>query len=63
MDKLKVFYKINNLEIISIMMDSVARQCDCRVKYNSEGECLQFYGDESCKKYIFEKTMSFFQDC
>ncbi len=63
MDKVNVFYKINNLKIICKMMDSVARKCDCRVKYNPEGNRLLFYGDERCKKYIIEETLSLFGIC
>lgn len=61
MNKVRIVQKIDNLEIISKLMNSVAKQCNCRVKYSPEKGCLRFYGDQTCKKYIAEQTLSFFQ--
>lgn len=61
MEQVQIVHKINNLEIISKLMNSVAKQCGCRVKYNPDSGRIRFYGDDSCQKYIVEETLSFFQ--
>ena len=61
MNKVRVFHKIDNLEIISKLMNSVAKRCDCRVKYSPEDGCLHFYGDQGYQRHIAEETLSFFQ--
>ncbi|MEJ2158433.1 MAG: hypothetical protein P8X96_24175 [Desulfobacteraceae bacterium] len=61
MEQVKIVNKINNLEIISKLMNSVAKQCGCRVKFNPENGAICFYGDATCQKYIVEETLSFFQ--
>lgn len=61
MEQVQIVKKINNLEIISKLMNSVAKQYGCRVKYNPENGGIRFYGDASCQKYIVEETLSFFQ--
>ena len=61
MEKVQIIHNINNMEIISKLMNSVAKQCGCRVKYNPESGGIQFFGDTSCQKYIVEETLSFFQ--
>jgi hypothetical protein len=61
MEQVHIVHKVNNLEIISKLMNSVAKQCGCRVKYCAEDGCIRFYGDTACQKYIVEETLSFFQ--
>lgn len=61
MDKIRIVRQVNNLEIISKLMNSVARQCDCRVKYSAEDKSIKFYGDADLQKYITEQTLSFFK--
>jgi hypothetical protein len=61
MEKVQIVCQINNLEIISKLMNSVAKQCGCRVKYNPDDGGIHFFGDTSCRKYIVEETLSFFQ--
>jgi hypothetical protein len=61
MNKIRVLRKINNLEIISKIMNSVAKQCDCRVRYDAEMGALHFDGDREYRKYIAEQTLSFFR--
>jgi hypothetical protein len=60
MEAIRVIKKVDNLEILCKLMNSVAKQCDCRIKYNSEKGGLCFYGDAACQKYIAETTLSFF---
>ena len=61
MEEVKIVTQVDNLEILSKLMDSVARQCDCRVKYNSENRSIKFHGNDAYKKYIVEETLSFFK--
>ena len=61
MEEIHVVRQINNLEIISKLMNSVARQCDCRVKYSHKDNSIRFYGDTSLRQYITEQTLSFFK--
>jgi hypothetical protein len=61
MNKIRVFHKIDNLEIISKLMNSVAKQCGCLVKYSADEGCLRFYGDRKLRRHIAEATLSFFQ--
>ena len=61
MEQVRIVCQINNLEIISKLMNSVAKQCGCRVKYNPEDGGIHFFGDTSYQKYIVEETLSFFQ--
>lgn len=61
MEQLQIVRQINNLEIISKLMNSVAKQYGCRVKYNPEDGGMHFFGDVSCQKYIVEETLSFFE--
>lgn len=61
MEQVRIVRRINNLEIISKLMNSVAKQYDCRVKYNPEDGGIHFSGDARCQKYIVEETLAFFQ--
>ena len=61
MEQIHVIRKINNLEIISKLMNSVAKQFNCRVTYNPADGCLRFSGEETYRKYIVEQTLSYFQ--
>lgn len=61
MNKIRIFRKSNNLEIISKIMNSVAKQCDCRVRYDAEMGEIRFDGDSDCQHYIAEQTLSFFR--
>jgi hypothetical protein len=60
MNKIRILEKSNNLEIISKIMNSVAKQCDCRIRYDAETGSIQFHGDRAYRKYIAEETLSFF---
>ena len=61
MGELHIIRKVNNLEIISKLMNSVAKQCDCRVKYDPKDKSIRFYGDTDLQQYITEQTLSFFK--
>lgn len=61
MKEIPINRKVNNMEIISKLLNSVAKQCDCRVSYDSAEDSLVFSGDAAYQKYITEKAISFFQ--
>ena len=61
MKEIPINRKVNNMEIISKLLNSVAKQCDCRVTYNPAEGLLIFSGDTAYQKYITEKTISFFR--
>jgi hypothetical protein len=61
MEEIRIVHDINNLEIISKIMNSVAKQCDCRVKYHAEDRSIRFYGDADLQQYVTEQTLSFFK--
>ncbi len=61
MEQLRIVRKVNNLEILCKLMDSVAKQCDCRVKYSPDQGVMRFYGDTDCKEFIAKQTLSFFR--
>jgi hypothetical protein len=61
MNPVRVIREVNNLEIISKLMNSVAKQCNCRVKYDPEDQSIRFYGDPDLQAYITEQTLSFFK--
>ena len=64
MNQVPVIHKINNREIISKIMDSVAKTCDCRVRYCAKGDCLEFIGDKTHINFIARQTAAFFGvDC
>lgn len=52
---------VNNMEIICKLMNSVAKQYGCRIKYNPQNGGLQFSGDNDYRRYIVEETLSFFR--
>lgn len=61
MNELNIVRKVNNLEIISKLMNSVAKRYGCRVKYCPNENGIRYYGDPSIQKYIAEEMLSFFQ--
>ncbi len=61
MDEVNIVNQVDNLEIISKLMNSVAKQFDCRVKYVAEDHCIKFFGDKAYQKHIVEETLSFFR--
>lgn len=59
MEQIRVRRMVNNIEIICKLMNSVAKQCGCRVKYNPHSGSLQFFGDPDCRKYVVEETLAY----
>ena len=61
MNMIPIDRRVNNLEILSKLMNSVAKQCDCRVKYDRIDNALCFFGDVTYKRHIAEETLGFFR--
>jgi hypothetical protein len=61
MNMIPIDRRINNLEILSKLMNSVAKQCGCRVKYDRIENVLYFIGDATYKRHIAEETLEFFR--
>jgi len=60
MNQVPINRRINNREIICKIMDSVAKTCDCRIKYSTKDDCLCFSGNKEYINYIAEQTLAFF---
>ena len=60
MKAIRIYRKNLNLEIVSKIMNSVAKKFDCCVKYRAADGILQFYGDIAYRRHIVEQTLSFF---
>jgi hypothetical protein len=60
MKEIPIIRRVNNMEIISKLLNSVAKRCDCRITYNPTEGLLVFSGDTAYQKYITEKAISFF---
>ena len=58
-EEVKFNIHINNLEILSKLMNSVAKKCDCAVKYNAKNKSLVFTGDKKYKRLVVEETINF----
>ena len=56
MNALKINRQVNNLKIISKLMDSVARQYDCRVRYDGDENRLRFEGDQSVRTQVIAQS-------
>jgi hypothetical protein len=61
MRKIKIIITNRNLEILTILMNSVARKYGCRVEYVSEENRLRFIGDRDCCRHITEETLALFK--
>lgn len=61
MEALRIYRKDLNIEIVSKLMNSVAKKYECRVRYNAAQHAIRFYGDEACKSYIVEEMLGFFK--
>ena len=61
MNMIPVKRRVNNLEILSKLMNSVAKQWDCRVQYDRIDGVIRFSGDASLRRHIAEETLGFFR--
>lgn len=60
MNALKINRRVNNLKIISKLMDSVAKRYHCRVRYDAARNRLDFEGDPEVRRHVIEQSMAYF---
>ena len=58
MSAIRINRKDDNLEIMAKLLNSVAANYDCRVKYNSSSRKVRFVGEEVYKPFVIEETIS-----
>lgn len=61
MEHLRFVTKSKNLEIISKLMNSVAKQYGCKVTYCDATDSIHFHGRADYRRHITEETLSFFK--
>jgi hypothetical protein len=57
MSVIRINHKIDNLEIMAKLLNSVATNYDCRVKYNRSSRQVQFFGEDAYKLHFIEETL------
>lgn len=60
MYKIPIVYKNRNLEILTKLLDSVAKKYGCHVEYVAEEESIRFTGDMDCCRHVTEETLALF---
>lgn len=58
MSAIRINRRSNNLEILAKLLNSVAANYDCRVKYHPGRRQVQFFGTETCKTHVIEETLN-----
>ena len=61
MRKIPIVHHINNLEVLTKLLNSVARKYGCHVEYIADENRLRFIGDHACCRHIAEETLALFQ--
>jgi hypothetical protein len=59
-DKVPIIYKNVNLEILTKLLNSVAKRYGCTVKYIAEDNRIAFSGDSDCCRHVTEEALAFF---
>jgi|GEM_PF-1475024 len=60
MHKIPINCKNANLEILTKLLNSVAKRYGCQVEYIAEDNRLKFNGDMECCRHVTEETLAFF---
>ena len=60
MHKIPIIYKNKNLEILTKLLNSVAKRYGCHVEYVAENNSIRFSGNMDCCRHVTEETLSFF---
>ena len=60
MKKIPIVFKDANLEILSKLLNSVAKKYGCAVKYVAEENRIAFTGDNNCCRHVTEEMLTFF---
>jgi hypothetical protein len=58
MSAIRINRKIDNLEIMAKLLNSVATNYGCRVRYNSSSRQMQFVGEDAYKPHVIEETLN-----
>lgn len=58
MSAIRINRKSDNLEIMAKLLNSVATNYDCRVKYDSSSRQVQFFGEDAYKPHVIEETLN-----
>lgn len=60
MKKIPIIYKNANLEVLTKLLNSVAKKYGCSVEYIAEQNRIAFNGDWDCCRHVTEETLAFF---
>lgn len=60
MRKIPIIFKNVNLEVMTKLLNSVAKRYGCHVEYIAEDNRIQFKGDISCCRLVTEEMLAFF---
>ena len=60
MKKVPIIYKNVNLEVLTKLLNSVAKRYGCAVEYIAEENRIAFTGDSECCRHVTEETLAFF---
>lgn len=60
MDKIPIVYQNKNLEILTKLLNSVAKKYGCTVEYVAEEDSIRFSGGMDCCRHVTEETLAFF---
>jgi hypothetical protein len=60
MNKVPIIYKNVNLEVLTKLLNSVAKRYGCAVEYIAEDNRIAFNGDAECCRHVTEETLAFF---
>ena len=47
----------NNTELLSKLLNSIARKYNCDAKFSTVSGVLQYEGDEACRQHIIDETL------
>jgi len=60
MHKIPIIYKNKNLEILTKLLNSVAKKYGCTVEYLAEDDRIRFSGGMDCCKHVTEEVLALF---
>ncbi len=60
MHEIPIIHKNKNLEILTKLLNSVAKKYGCRVEYVPDEDTIRFSGDMDCCRHVTEETLAFF---
>ena len=60
MSSIPIVNKNVNLEILTKLLNSVAKKYGCRVEYIADDNRIKFFGDMDCCRHITEEMLTIF---